>query len=121
MDKTQIQKLSLGTLSMSQPFDKPFTSEEAEHIKKLLSLDSSKDQVTLLHFSREGFDGETFHYAGLRRKDGIIPKDTRIKRVYTAGFINLGFVSHPRESIEFIKVVERAGIEIDHFLKCLIK
>lgn len=117
MNKTAIQNLSLGTLDMSRPFDKPFTPQEAAHIKRLLSSASAKDEVTLRHFSREGFDGETFHYAGIRRKDGTVPKDSRVKRVYTAGYVSLGFVRCPPESIEFVRTVEKAGIEMDHFLK----
>lgn len=121
MDKTTIQNLSIGTLDMSRPFDKPFTSQEAGHIRRLLSDPSARNRVVLRHFSREGFDGETFHYAGIRRKDGATPKDSRIKRVYTGGLINLGFVDHPHLSIKFIRVVDQAGIEIDPFLKDLAK
>jgi hypothetical protein len=121
MNRTEIQELSIGTLDMSRPFDKPFTAQEAGHIKRLLSDSSAKKNVSLRHFSREGFDGETFHYAGIRRNDNSVPDDPRIKRIYTGGLVSLGFVDHPPKSVEFIKAVDQAGIEIDHFLKHLIK
>lgn len=117
MNIKAIQELSLGTLNMSQPFDKPFTRKEAAHIATILSDPSLRGEVRLQHFSREGFDGETFHYAGIRRKDGSIPGERSIQRVYRGGLVNLGFINPPASSLDFVKAVRDAGIEMDDFLK----
>jgi hypothetical protein len=119
MTATNIQNLSIGTLDMSRPFDKPFTKEEATHIAALLSDPTAREKVHLSHFSRDGFDGETFHYAGIRTKNGEAPK--QFDRVYQGGLVNLGFIDHPPESLNFIRAVRAAGIEVDSFLLHLIQ
>ena len=121
MKTEAIRKLSLGTLDVSRPFDRLFTQGEAEHIEQLLSDPSSKETLKLEHFSRGGFDGETFHYAGIRRKDGSVPKDVEIRRVYQRGLVNLGFIDHPQSSLDFIRACRDSGMEIDSFLLFLVK
>jgi hypothetical protein len=117
----KIQQLSIGTLDPSRPFDKPFTGREAEHILDLLRSPSKGEQVTLRHFSREGFDGETFHYAGIRRKDNSIPRDPSIKRIYIVGLVHLGFVDHDPEGYEFVEALRDADIEVDEVLLHLVR
>ncbi len=116
MTATDIQALSIGTLYPAHPFDKPFTPEEASHILELISNPTVQD-VRLQHFTSAGKDGETFHFVGIRRKDGRIPLDVseQVQRIYADGLVSLGFIDLNPQSLQFVKEFWAAGFEIDPF------
>lgn len=71
-------------------------------------------EVWIKRFVQEGGDGELYQYAGIRRKDGRIPADKKIQRIYKKGYIELGFLLPPAQANKTLLAAFRdAGFGVD--------
>ena len=105
MTADEVKKLAVYTTSREAPFERRFNDEEVAHILSLLTPEKAKN-IQLKHEFRGGSDLESYHFIGIRRKDGKIPKKlAHVYKFFLCVSSGVGFDDPaPQRLIEELKI-----------------